>query len=105
MNEGRALQALLREHGHTPPVCALCGKDHSGHDWLTLRTRYVEILTDPVTGPSPVCRDMPKACRDAAAQKQMHLDRAVADGFGIDMPRPPLRVVGGTGVARRGDRA
>lgn len=95
VSRARALDALLTDHGHTAPICALCGKDHSGHDWLTLRTRYVEILTDPLDGPFLVCRGMSRACMDGAAQKQLHRDRAAADGFGFDLPRPSLRVIDG----------
>ncbi|WP_033247439.1 hypothetical protein [Nocardia carnea] len=97
VNEDRALAALLAEHGWTPPICALCGTDHQGYpgrDWDSLRLHDVEILVDPATGGTfLVCRGMPRSCRDGAAQKQLHLDRAVADGFGFELPRPRLRVV------------
>ena len=89
----RAVEALLSRHGSNSPRCALCGRDHHGHHWDELRDRYLEILIDPGTGDEIlVCRGMPQSCRDGAAQKQLHLDRKVADGFGLELP-PRLRVV------------
>jgi hypothetical protein len=103
VSEGRALAALVQTHPLTDPTCALCGAEHAGHGWLALRSRYVQILTDPATGDEFLtCRGLPRSCRDGAAQRQLHLDRAAADAFGLE-PRPPaLRVVGGTAVD--GDR-
>ncbi|MFR9774170.1 hypothetical protein [Nocardia sp. SC052] len=110
MNQDRALDALLSEHGWTAPVCALCDTDHRPHvpgrnagfdGWLELRRR-VEILTDPSTGDKFLaCAGMPQSCQDGAKQKQLRLDRAIADGFGIDMPRPTLRLVHGDAADRR----
>jgi hypothetical protein len=75
----------------------LCGADYAGTDWLTLRSRYVQVLTDPVTGDEFLtCRDLPRSCRDGAAQRQLHLDRSAAEAFGLVLPPPALRVVGGT---------
>lgn len=104
VDESRALEALLTQHGFSQPVCQLCGKDHHGHSWEDLCNRYVQILTDPAIGYEfLVCRDMPKACRDGAAQRQVHLDRAAAEAFEIEMRRPKLRIVGGRKPwARRG---
>jgi hypothetical protein len=105
VDKERALTALLSEHGYTEPVCAVCGTDHQaypGRSWDDLRNRYVEILTDESTGDTfLVCRGMPTSCRDGAAQKQLRLDRSVADGFGIDMPRPTLRVIDGGELRQR----
>lgn len=95
--EDRALTALLQDHGWTAPICVLCEQDHQGHvgrDWAALR-REVEILDDPRGGTFLVCRDSPQSCRDRADQRMLHLDRAAAEGFGIDVPRPRLRVVEG----------
>ncbi len=93
-NEERAVFALRVEHELTEPVCALCGTEHSGHDWQSLRSRYVQILTDPGTGDQFLtCRGLPRSCQDGAAQRQVHLDRAVAESFGIELRRPDLRIV------------
>lgn len=99
--EDRALTALLSDHGWTVPICVLCEKDHQGYvgrDWFALQ-REVEILDDPHTGGTfLVCRNSPQSCRDRTDQRMLHLDRTVAEGFGIDIPRPRLRVVeGGAG--------
>ena len=91
------VEALLAEHGYTNPQCQVCGTDHHGHSWQDLRTRYVQILTDPSSGDEfLVCRDLPRACRDGAAQQQVQLDRAAAEAFGIQLPRPTLRLVHST---------
>ncbi|MFC9898543.1 hypothetical protein ACFVMC_33035 [Nocardia sp. NPDC127579] len=96
VTEERALDALLKDHGWTAPICVLCEKDHQGYvgrDWFALQ-REVEILDDPATGGTfLVCRDSPQSCRDRTDQRMLHLDRTVAESFGIDMPRPRLRVV------------
>jgi hypothetical protein len=100
VDERRALEALTSEHGSTRPVCALCGRDYEGRDWLQLR-RDLQILPDPysddrVLDQFLVCRDAPQACRDGARQRQVHLDRAVAEAWGLpELTRPRLRVVGG----------
>lgn len=96
VDQSRAQDALLSEHGFTRPVCQLCDADHEGHSWLELRTRYVEIVTDPATGEQFLaCRGMPRSCSDAARQKQLHLDQSVAAAFGIELPRPSLRLIHG----------
>ncbi len=101
VDDERARNALLNLHGVNQPVCHLCGKDHSGHDWEELR-RYVGIMTDPATGDRfLVCRDMPRACRDGAAQRQLRLDRAAADELGASLPRPTLRLLGGGSASDR----
>ncbi|MBF6301651.1 hypothetical protein IU459_29535 [Nocardia amamiensis] len=112
VNQDRALDALLSEHGWTAPICALCETDYRPHvpgrnggfdGWLELR-RLVEILTDPATGDKFLaCAGMPQSCRDGAKQKQLQLDRDVADGFGIELPRPTLRLVRGGDAADRRD--
>jgi hypothetical protein len=94
-DDARALAALLAEHGTTEPVCALCGHDYSGRTWQQLRDTDLQILTDTLDGEFLACRDMPKACREGASQRQVHLDRAAFDGFGIEMPRPRLEVIEG----------
>ncbi|MEH1124774.1 hypothetical protein [Micromonospora sp. CPCC 206061] len=99
VSEDRALAALVEAHPLTEPKCALCGADHAGHDWLALRSRYVQVVADPATGDQFLaCRGMPRSCQDGAAQRQLHLDRAAAEAFGLE-PRPPaVRVVGGTAM-------
>ncbi|MGW5384003.1 hypothetical protein [Nocardia sp. NPDC003963] len=97
-SEARALAALLDDHGWTPPICATCGHDHQGYpgrDWEALRDRDIQILTDPATGGTfLVCRDLPQSCREGSAQRQLHLDRAAFDAFGLELP-PRLRVIEG----------
>lgn len=97
-SEERALATLESEHGHSWPVCALCGKDYDDLSltWQQLRDQ-LEILTDPdgKLGQVLVCRGMPSTCLDAAAQRQVHLDRAAFDDLGMEAPRPRLRVVEG----------
>lgn len=51
-------------------------------------------MTAPVTR-FLVCWGMLASCRDGAARKQLRLDRSVADGFGIEMPLPTMRVING----------
>jgi len=94
VDERRALDSLLSEHGVDSPVCWLCGTDHHGHSWEELRTSHLDVLTDPATGDQFLaCRGMPRACRDGAAQQQLHLDQAAADQLGIDIPRPKVRLI------------
>lgn len=75
-----ARSALLNLHGVNQPVCHLCGKDHSGHDWEELRC-YVGIMTDP--------------------QRQLRLDPAAADELGASLRRPTLRLLGGGSASDR----
>jgi hypothetical protein len=95
-SETRALAALLDNHGWTPPICVTCGHDHQGYpgrNWEALRARDIQILTDPASGGTfLVCRDLPQACREGSAQRQLHLDRAAFDAFGLELP-PRLRVI------------
>ena len=93
-DEARALAALLAEHGITRPRCVLCGRDYDGLSWRQIRDALV-ILHDPLDGEFVACRDMPQACRDGAAQRQVHLDRAAFDALGVDKIRPTLRVLPG----------
>jgi hypothetical protein len=92
-DRGRALDALITEHGYTAPVCALCDTDFlaEGHSWDDIRNRDLEILLDG-SNQFLACKGAPRRCRDGAAQKQLHLDQAVAQSFGITMPRPRLRL-------------
>ncbi|MFC4124964.1 hypothetical protein [Nocardia rhizosphaerae] len=95
VDRDRALAALLTEHGWTTPVCALCERTHDGPPEVLLR--QVEIRDDPDGGQYLVCRGVPRSCLDAGAQLQLRLDRAVSDSWGIEMPRPRLRVIHGGG--------
>lgn len=89
------MAGLLSEHGFNQPACRLCGTDHHGHSWDELLGRYVEIMVDPSTGDEfLVCRGFPQACKDGAAQRQLHLDQAAGAALGIELPRPELRLVG-----------
>ncbi|MFF5037900.1 hypothetical protein [Nocardia salmonicida] len=96
VNKDRAVYALTTEHGYTDPVCVLCGRNHlegrSLHHWEALRNKHIEILTYE-HGPFVVCRGTPQSCRDLTDQKMLHLGRTVAEGFGIEMPPPRLRLV------------
>jgi hypothetical protein len=47
------------------------------------------------------CAGMPQSCRDGADHKQLSLERYVADGFGIDLPRPRMRPIHGGAVDLR----
>lgn len=88
-DQAHALTALLSEHGYTEPVCALCGADYRSHSWSQLCTRDLQVLTDPATGDEFLaCQGMPQSCRDGAARRQTHLDRAAADSLGIELPAP-----------------
>ncbi|WP_280490341.1 hypothetical protein [Nocardia carnea] len=96
VSEARALAALLAEHEQSDPVCALCGTDYSGRAGDRLAWRlYLDLVDDPTGGVFLACRGMPRACGDGAAQNQLHLDRAAFDLFGLDLPRPRLRLVAG----------
>ena len=99
----RALAALLAEHGTTRPRCVLCGRDYEGLSWQQVRDALV-VLEDRLDGEFLACRDMPQSCRDGAAQRQVHLDRAAFDALGIEKPAPMLRVLPGgkTAPADRG---
>ncbi|GAB3901753.1 hypothetical protein GCM10029964_091020 [Kibdelosporangium lantanae] len=97
VDQARALDALLSEHGHTMPVCQTCGTDYTGHSWEQLR-HDLEILTEPATGDEFLtCRGMPRSCRDGGAQRQLHLDRAAEEALGVPLlpERPRLRVIPG----------
>src|SRR5262249_8522645 len=73
VDERRALQALESEHGYTRPVCVLCGRDYEDRTWQQLRDMDLQVLTDPATGAEFIaCRDAPPACREGAAQRQIH---------------------------------
>ena len=91
-DEQRALRALASEHGQTTPRCAVCDRDYEGRSWEQLRDD-LQILTDPDHGEFLACRGAPQACRDGAAQRQVHLDRAAFEQLGAEPPRPRLRVV------------
>ena len=93
-DQARALAALLAEHGTTRAQCALCGRDHDGESWQRIRDALT-ILDDPLDGEFLACRDMPRSCREGAAQRQVHLDRAAFDALGVAKPPPALRVVKG----------
>ncbi|GLY55198.1 hypothetical protein [Lentzea sp. NBRC 102530] len=94
VDQRRALEALLSEHGFTDPVCKLCGADYNGRSWDEILSRHVEILTDPVNEDEfIVCRHLPQSCRDGATQRQLHLDQAAGAALGIEMPRPKLRLI------------
>ena len=96
-SEALALAALRAEHGTSHPRCALCGRDYEGLSWRQIRDALA-ILEDRLDGEFLACRDMPKSCRDGAAQRQVHLDRAAFDALGVAKPPPVLRAV-------KGDRA
>lgn len=94
-DEDRALAALTAEHELTRPQCALCGHDYTGRSWQQLARADLRILTDSTGDQFLVCRDMPRSCADGAAQRQVHLDRAAFEGFGLPVPPPTLRVIPG----------
>lgn len=94
VSQARALAALLAEHEQSDAVCALCGTDYRDRagDRLAWRS-HLDLVDDPAGGVFLACRGMPRACRDGAAQAQLHLDRAAFDSFGLDLPGPRLRLV------------
>ncbi|MEV0732278.1 hypothetical protein [Polymorphospora sp. NPDC050346] len=97
-DDARAIAALRAEHELTAPVCVLCGHDYTGQSWQQLRDVVLRIFTTPTTGEQFLaCRDMPQSCRDGAAQRQMHLDRAALEGLRLPVPAPQLRVIPGGG--------
>lgn len=86
----RARTALEVDHALSLPTCGLCGRTRSDRDEIG-RYTDVEILTDDQVGDHMiVCRHAPQTCRDLAARRQVHLDRAV---LGDTTPPPTLRVV------------
>lgn len=102
-SEDRALTALLADHGQTRPECALCCHDYSGLPWQQFRRRLT-ILHDKVEDTQFLaCTDMPPSCRDGYAQRQMRLDRAAFEAFGIEPPPVQLRLIqgGGSGQVAR----
>lgn len=97
-DEQKAYASLETQHGYQEPICNLCGRDRQDKDRPD-RYRYdhLEVITDPDTGDQLlVCADDQQACRDAGAQRQIHLDRATAQTLGLPDARPDLRVVPGT---------
>lgn len=92
VDQARALAALLDGHGHDEPVCVLCGKDYNDRPAQRWRDG-LQVLDDPSGGQFVVCRGMPRACQEGAAQRQVHLDRAAFEAFGAEPPRPRLRMV------------
>jgi hypothetical protein len=88
----RALAAFRAAHPTDPLVCALCGRTRSEPDYLG-RPAALRVLDDGELPPILVCRDLDRACRDGAAQRQVHLDRAAFDAFDAEPPRPRFRVV------------
>jgi DNA invertase Pin-like site-specific DNA recombinase len=94
-DEQKARATLESQHGHMEPVCHLCGRDRQDPDRpYQYRYDHLEVLTDPDTGDQLlVCADDQTACRDASAQRQVHLDRAAADALGLPDIRPSLRVI------------
>lgn len=93
-DQARALAALLAEHGTTRPQCASCGHDYDGLSWQQIRDALV-VLDLGADGEFLACRGTPQRCREGAAQRQVHLDRAAFDGLGLTKPPPALRVLKG----------
>jgi len=91
-DEFRAREALATEHGQSQPRCAVCGRDYEGRPWQQILID-LQILTDPIDGEFLACRDAPPNCRDGAAQRQVHLDRAGFEQLGAEPPRPRLRLI------------
>lgn len=94
-DEQKARATLESQHGYMQPVCHLCGRDRQDKD-RPYRYRYdhLEVLTDPDAGDQLLaCADDQKACRDASAQRQVHLDRAAANALGLPDIRPSMRVI------------
>jgi hypothetical protein len=93
-SERRARQALLLDHPLTHPVCVLCDRYRPDADPDTGRLDDLEIFND--RGPDDqilVCKTDLQACRDAAAQRQLHLDRAAFEAFDLDYTPPRPRSV------------
>lgn len=91
----RAIEALETEHGYQDAVCALCGRDRSEGLPHSRRYDHVRVLDDPDRPGDQflVCRDDEQACHDLSAQRQVHLDRSAFEAFGVETPRPTLRIV------------
>lgn len=93
-SQQRALAALLADHEQSDPVCAVCFADYSNRAGGVFEWRsYLDLIDDPAGGMFLACRRLPRACRDGAAQNQLHLDRAAFDSFSLDLPGPRLRLV------------
>ncbi|MFI5736073.1 hypothetical protein ACIA49_38525 [Kribbella sp. NPDC051587] len=93
-SEEQARHALLRDHPLTRPVCVLCGTLRLETDGDTGRLLNLEILND--RGPDNqilVCTTDLQACHDAAAQRQLHLDRTAFEAFDLDYTPPRLRSI------------
>jgi hypothetical protein len=102
-SQARALAALLAEQGTSRPRCTLCGRNYEGQPWQEIRDALVVVFDVGIDGEFLACRDMPQSCRDGAARRQVHLDRAAFDALGIPKPAPVLRVLpGGSGTPDRG---
>ena len=99
VDERRATEALESEHGETKPVCDLCGREHFEQGGRrSRRFDHLRVLVDDATGHQfLVCSDDEPACHDRARQQQVRLDRAAFEALGIELPRPTLRLIRGTG--------
>ena len=87
----------------TERVLAAFGAEHLADSLVCDRTRGdLDYLGRPKSlrvleaGPGEqvlVCRDDEWTCSDLAQQRQVHLDRVGFAAFGVEPPRPRLRVV------------
>lgn len=90
----RATAALLREHGYTDTVCALCGRNR----WISgvddeHRHDHLRIATDPETGDQFLaCRDDEQTCAEIAERRQMQAHRSPSAGL-VDQGTSRLRMV------------
>jgi hypothetical protein len=95
VSENRARAALSADHPLDLPESALCGRQRPATDPDAGRLKDLKILT--ITGATVeqvlVCKTDLTACRDGAIQRQMHLDRAAFEGFGLEPPIPRLRLI------------
>lgn len=88
----RALGAFRAEHASDPLVCGLCDRVRADLDHLG-RPRLLRVLEAGPGDQILVCRDNERTCADLTEQRQVHLDRTAFEAFGVEPPRPTLRVV------------
>ncbi len=95
-SDTEARHALLWQHATDLPVCRLCDRRRWGTEPLSGRWSDLEILTVAPGDQILVCSTDTTTCRDQAAQRQLHLDRAAYGALGLtDYPAPTLRSIAG----------
>ena len=73
-SEALTVAALRSEHGFTPPVCALCGRDFAHLTWAGIK--HTLVIHDDDGQQFLACRGMPDECTRLYQRRQAALDAA-----------------------------